>query len=430
MPQFILQLLYALLFLEEEPASPFVINPREFPFKEVLNFVTGVKLQQTIHAVLERLISKHCPDIITHVNNLQLMDCSGSAISGFDDIDPSKLFTVIRDCLDQEDVNDQSGIRAEKIYLMSSSRVPIDTLVTSISSAVLASNHSQPKLLSYVQLCKDPLVIFKAEASTWRCDGVRRLVLKVLCHLMAANRTMVIESSKCQQVARELLFSRDSIILRCLLVAQTNLCSTHCVLALNIIRSIVSGSRGIIASLLKQGLDERMIDYLCKFVPESFSDAAILSSILSSKEAMSTPDRLVLADASLRIADAHSSRGESIAKRLVGLSLSVLVESFQFVLGPVGVPVSVLRGQTDSEDSTDICRNAMFRMISALSTVHPDSCLKGHCVSTIGRIASMCKSESSSVGSGAVAVWRKALLKKVWEACGDANTALGGEIQI
>lgn len=422
-----------MLFLEEEPTSPFTINPRTFPLKEVLNFVKTNTYQHafdkrgSLYSVLEKLISNHCPDVIQHVNNLRLLNCHDANIRVLDDITPSTLHQAIRDCLNNAE-KDPSGLRAEKIYQMCISNLPTDAIVTCVCSAVLAQ--SQPKFLNYVNLCKDPLVIFKAPASTWKCSGVQRLVLKSLCHLMTANESMVIENSKSSRVAREFLASRDSIILRCLLFAQVNSSPVHCMLSENMIRNIISRSRGIVATLLKQGLDEFAVDYLCEFVPESFTDATTLSTVMSQKETLSAPDRLLIADASLRIAIAHCSRGEQIAKGLVSTSLSVLIEHFQFVLGPVGVPVSVLRSQVEGRDTTDICRTAMFRMLNSLLTVSPDSILKGPCISAIGRIASLCKSESASVGSGAVAARRKALLKDVWDAVGSANTALGGEIQL
>jgi hypothetical protein len=156
----------------------------------------------------------------------------------------------------------------------------------------------------------------------------------------------------------------------------------------------------------------------------------ILSSILSEKGLLSSSERLGLADASLRIAISHSFRGEMAAKRLASASLLVLIESFHLVIGPVGVPVAILR-QVNGQDATDTCRKAMFRMLSMLSTINPNSALKGCAISALGKIASMCKNESISVGaSGSTAARRKALLKEIWEACSCANLALGGEIQI
>lgn len=345
--QFVIQLLYALLFLDEvlhrKTASPFVINPRAFPLKEVMCFVTkdsddrGSDTKRTLLHMLENLVSRHCPDVLHQVNN-EKPDSSDTSVIVFEDITPSALYQAIRDCL-QDETKDPSGIRAEKMHMMCSSHCTTDALVTTVCGAVLAPKHSQRKVLNYTHLCKDPLVIFKAPVSAWKCHGVRTLMLKTLCHLMKANESIAIGSSKTSQVVTELLAARNSIIARCLLFAQTNLSLTHCTLSANMIRALIARCPGITAALLKHGLDDDGIVYLCRFVPESFSDASILTAILSNKETLSVPERLVLANASLRIAIAHCSRQETFAKGLASVSLSVLIESFQYVIGPVGVPV-------------------------------------------------------------------------------------------
>lgn len=430
-----IQLLYALLFREKvigKTPSPFVINPRAFPLKEVLCFVTkdsrdrGADEKRILLHTLENLVSSHCPDVLIQVNNEKLGP-GDTSVGVLGDITPATLYQAIRDCLEDE-TKDPSGIRAEKIYMICCSLCNTDALVTTVCDAVLSSMHSQRKVLNYLHLCKDPLVLLKAPASAWKCNGVRMLMLKTLCHLMKANESIAIESSKTSlrgQVVTEFLAARNVIIARCLLLAQTDLSRQFDALSNNMIRSLISRFPGITAALLKYDLDDDSITYLCKFVPESFSDASILTSILSNKESLSVPERMVLANASLRIAIAHCSRQEAVAKGLVNVSLSVLIESFQYVIGPVGVPVSVLR-EAGGRDTTDICRNTMFKMIDTLSTVHPESSLKGPSISAIGRIASLCKSENTSVGSGR----RKALLKEIWDACGVANTALGAEIQL
>lgn len=424
--QFAIQLLYALQFLEEEPTSPFTINPWVFPLEEVMVFVRS-NYPSHIH-LFEKLISKYCLEKNHQVNNSRLLDSADSAIGGLDDT--TILYQSIRNCMDKN-TSDPSGIKAEKIYLAISSRLPISSLVEAVCRSVLVSEHSQAKFINYIQLCKDPLAILKAPVFLWNCDGLRRLVLKTFCHLMAANESMVIESSKTTQVASEYLASRNSIILRCLLLIQTNLSPKQCAVSASIIRSIVSRSPGITATLIKQGLENDFVDYLCGYVPESFSDAPILSSTLSNKESISLQDRLMIADASLRIAIAHCSRGEVIAKGLLSTALTTLIEAFQLVIGPRGVPVSVLRGKVDGEENMiEACRRAMFQMIEALTFVSPESILKGPCISSIGRIASLCKAEMSSVGSGSAGARRKALLKEIWDACSDVNARLGGEIQL
>jgi hypothetical protein len=427
--QFVMQLIYALLFLEKEPTSPFAINPRTLPLKETLRYAWSGSFNghSAVCALLEQSISKHCPDLVSSVKNSRLLNCGVSTITSHESVTPSLVYEAIRGCLDTDSSVDQSGLRAEQLYLMSSPHHLTSELDVAVVSAVLPSRHSHTKFISYLALCRDPLVILKARALAWKSRGIRRLLLRVLHNIMDANESIVLKCCDNPRVAQEFLASRDSIIVRCLLFAQTKLCFEHCVMSVNMVRSIISRRAGTVATLLKQGMDDGLVDYLVKFVPESFSDAPILSSLLSQKARLSALNRLTLADASLRIAIAHCLRGEAIAKGLVSVSLTVLVESFHLVLGPTGVPVSILR-QVDGQDATDICRNAL---ISYLSTIEPDSALKGCAVPAIGKISSMCKSESASVGgSGVAAARRKALLKEIWEVCVLANNALGGEIQI
>ena len=157
-----------------------MIDPRSFPLKEVLCFIRrsspnhGVNKHTSIFNVLNKLISKHCPDVIHHVNNIRLLSSDSSTISGIK-ITPSALSQSIRDCI-SDGTSDSSGIRAEQMYHMARSCNPIDTLVATVCSAVLSPKHSQPKYFSYVHLCKDPLGEM----------GVKRL----LCHIFALSLSL------------------------------------------------------------------------------------------------------------------------------------------------------------------------------------------------------------------------------------------------
>ena len=137
-----------------------MIDPRSFPLKEVLCFVkrnspnSRDNSRTSIGDVLDELISKHCPDVIYYVNNLRLLDYDNSAINSLD-ITPSTLCEGIRDCLGGG-TSDPSGIRAEQMYHLANSCIPIDVLVATVCSAVLTPTHSQPKCFNYVHLCKDP----------------------------------------------------------------------------------------------------------------------------------------------------------------------------------------------------------------------------------------------------------------------------------
>ena len=63
--------------------------------------------------------------------------------------------------------------------------------------------------------------------------------------------------------------------------------------------------------------------------------------------------------------------GPHIKKLIFGVHPPI--NDIQFVLAPVGVPVSVICGQAEGPGTTESCRGAMFRMIGALSTVDPES---------------------------------------------------------
>jgi hypothetical protein len=201
--------------------------------------------------------------------------------------------------------------------------------------------------------------------------------------------------------------------------------------SVSIVRSIIAKRRGVVAALIKQDLPDICIDWIIEFVPESLFDAHIITSLLSENGSLSATERLTVASAGLQIAVTHSARGMAQAKALVSMSTAVLLHSFVFVIGPVGVPVSILRDEK-GRDATNICRENLFRMIKTLSSIDPTNTdLKNEATATLSKIAAMCKSENAVGGiSGAAASTRKALLKKIWDACVQANTALGGSIQM
>jgi hypothetical protein len=179
----------------------------------------------------------------------------------------------------------------------------------------------------------------------------------------------------------------------------------------------VSKRRGIIAALFRQDLPDNCIDWIVEFVPESLADAPIIVSQLSDKRGLLTAtERLSAASSGLRIAVAHSLRGEGASTKLFSASTAVLLDSFMLGIGPIGVPVSILR-EENGDDLTNKCREKLFRMLKAMSSINPRSKdLKNEASITLSKVASMCKSENAVAGvSGVAATRRKALLKEIWE---------------
>ncbi|KAL7541896.1 hypothetical protein ACHAWF_007043, partial [Thalassiosira exigua] len=452
---FVFQLLYALDFLNQQPHSPFVINPRLFPLKDTLAYLdshnksgNGQKSKgfKKMSSALKALLSKHCPDILLALeddahfhqeNDAPVLNRSLDIV-----VKPSMVCEAIRDCLNNNAI-DSSGLRAEQMFMLCRSVYPCLEVDVAAVGAMLASNKSQPKFYSYVALAKDPLVLLKARARVWKCRGIRCILLLILRDLMNANECMAIQTSETESVASEYLTARDTIIVRCIVFACASgfvfgecdaskiLHSRHCMISVNMIRSVISKQRGVVAALIKQDLPENCIDWMVEFVPECLLDAPIIASLLAEKGLLTASERLSAASSALQIAVAHSSRGEAVAKSLISAATAVLLDSFALAIGPIGVPVSILREES-GRDVTNVCREKMFRMINTLSRISPLSTdMRNEASITLSKIAALCKNENAVGGvSGIAASRRKAILKEIWECCVQANTALGGAMQM
>ena len=349
-----------------------------------------------------------------------------------------ELSETIRACKGDRN-EDPSGCEAEHIFAYTSRQIaPYELQVTVVRSLLASPNEPLP-FVTYAGLCRDPLAIFKAPLSVWKCKGLRRISLFVLSHLLEANEVIVVNASPSELASLELLASRDAIVVRCLIMAAVGfsggkecLGPFNCSMTIAMIRSMVAKRRGLLALLVKQGQSDTLItDFLVDHVPESLQDAESLTMLLSDRSSLTATEKLVTADASLRIAIAHGHRDERTAKTLVYAALTQLVSSFFLVLGPVGVPVSAL-GEEDGMDVTQICRLATFRMLNAIQNVRGSrEGLRSECSVALQKLAGMCKGESILSGvAGPVVSLRKKLLKDIWDAVIRAANAMGASVTL
>ena len=423
--QFILQLAYALEFVEQYPTSPFIINARLFPLKESLAFLVRdneIDLGSgSLHFTLEKLITKQCPDIMQakETNYVQLLSSDKPICN------PKEVYESICACINGRNAL-ESGLPVEEIYLCSRLIYPSLNVDVEAVRAIMSTGQSQPKYYSYLALCKDPLVLLKARASIWKINDVRYILLRILDSLMSANECLTKQSLVTNDVAEDYLIVRDTIIVRCIVhVCGSSLlfgaCESKlarsCVRCVDIVRSIVTKRRGIIAALFKQGIQESCIDWLTEFVPESILDGPIIIALLEEKGLLSATEYLTVASSGLQIAAELSPHGGHINKDLISASVAVLLESFPLVVGPIGVPVSVLRDE-NGQDVTYVCRKVMFRMLDTLSSLRNEyTDLRGEALTNI---STLCVNENNAVGGipgGLAATNRKALLKEIWEKC-------------
>ena len=197
---------------------------------------------------------------------------------------------------------------------------------------------------------------------------------------MDANECLAIQDSVNERVTQQMLLVRDTIIFKSILfVCASGFDINHdkekahrgriCMTSVNLLRSIASKRRGVVAALL-QDIPRSCIDWMAEWIPECLLDAQVIVTLLSERRSMTATERLTTASAGLRIAVANSSRGGEAAKRIVSASTEVLLDSFPVVVGPVGVPVSVLR--EEKGDVTKICKNELFRMIRKSKRGRPE----------------------------------------------------------
>lgn len=442
---------YTVLFFDQNPDSPFAFDPRDEPVVEILHIMKKDELDD-VCSLVESVLSRHAPEIIYESNSLNTAKTTLLEISNESELkhgDILKLLSdAIRNMLGSPEI-DPSGVKVERTFLLAQRHIPYSQVDCQVVSALTALPNSPAPYYSYSMLYRDPLVLLQCPLRVWRCQGLRRVALSVLGRLIPANENLARQKSPSEDVAEELISSRNVVLLRCLLslASGCNLSSDdaespnkpgsppcNCHVLTGMIRSLVANNTGLVATLVKHGLPNETVDWLVGFVPECSNDAGALLALLSS-DRLTAAERLKTADAALRIVIALG-RDENEAKSIASACLQHLVSSFYLVLGPVGVPVNALivqdsdHGNNMDNNLTQVCRQGTFRILSALQNVRGSSrpLLKNECSMALQKLASLCKGESGAAGAGANR--RKALLKEIWDAIVKALNAMGSGVSL
>jgi hypothetical protein len=436
--QFLLQFAYCLSVAESNPASPFSIDPRNIPAKETLRLCRkrqGLLGIDGLIGLFRKAFLTVCPDV--------LVDTTLSAIAQTSAAEPtmsrhemdSLIMKSIKKCTDDPKI-DPSGKEAERTFTWAKTRFLSDDVDTIAAKALLATTNAPSLYLTYSMLGRDPLVLLRCPILVWKKQGLRRIVLSILQQLLKANDHQIAQTSQTDEVAEELAASRDTILVRCLLVLTSghegSLHPFHCSFLTSMIRSIITKRQGLVATLAKQGhLSNCAVDFLVDFIPETMNDAVALTSLLSERSPLTAAERLRMADVALRIAIAHGSRNELEAKNLAYAALTQLTSSFFLVVGPVGVPVNVLIEESGN-DITLLCRGAALRMLDALQKVRGNrGGLRNECANALQKLAGMCKGDTIMSGlGGPVALSRKNVLKQIWDSITKACNAMASGVQI
>lgn len=428
----LLQVAHSLEFLEWRQTSPFALDPRSIPMKSLLATCQSQLSDSHLFARLLELVGNHTPEIKEQFS--MRSDRSSRVVMPFEKKGGKEmadmLFARLRKCV----LGQSSSENLKQIYLHARSAITDPNLHETVSSAFLASPHRPKPIVSFYSLCSDPLILLKCPMRVWHNKELRRIALATMSVLLEVNAVMVMESTPTVDVADEFLASRNAIVVRCLVKClcspSPDLDPIHCSTTTHFIRSCITGQSGLVASLIKQGLEENSLDWLVENVPECMNDSQKLLQLFSERSSLTPAERLVAADAVLRVAIAHGESNENDAAGMVYTALSQLLDSFFLVVGPVGVPVNALIADESGQDVTQIARKASFRMLKSLVNVRGRrKKLRKECGLALQKLASQCKSENSVAGlAGPVAGRRKALLKEIYDQVLKAANSMGNPL--
>jgi len=441
--KFLLQLVHALEFLEQNPNSPFVIDPRTLPRKEAL-FLAEILAKRCENALILELLedytAKQCPEVLelsypswTRSRQRSMRKLQTTALTRSDMIqllyESIESFLVLSKSADHKD---KDGTGLERIFLDARLQLSDSDLACTVVSAMLSSPHQPPICLTYPKLCRDPMIVLKCPFKIWNCTGLRRMALSVLCMLLESNEAIVWSEAPMEVSGEEFLASRDALVVRCLLTAMSGTEDgaapfPHCSMTTSVIRLLTRRRKGIVALLVKQGLPEESLDWMVEFVPEVMNDSQDMLHMLSDQRSLTPAERLVAADAVLKIAVVQGQSNEIDAANMAYIALSQLCDALFLVAGPVGVPVNAVLEENSALDVTQRSRKAAFRMLQTLLTVRGRrTSLRKECGLALHKLAGLCKNESAVSGvSGPVAGRRKALLKEIFDAATKATNAMG-----
>jgi len=417
---FLFRLLYAFIFLDKSPLSPFAFDPRSSPIKEAILMIQRVSSKATRDYLLSEiqvLIRRRCPELFYRFGQQHGLRVSPP----FDNMDRKSLLEAlsssIRAHLHENNTQICESNTTEQLFLQAKARVCDSDVYSAVTNAFLSSPHAPPPTYSYHLLCRDPIVCLKFPLSVWKCKGLRRIALSLLETLLLSNNAISLEESKLNDPALELLVARDAIVVRCLLAVLHGGDSKNlviCSVTTSFIRWLIRSRSGLVALLVKQGLQERDLDWLVENVPETMNDSQYLLQIFSERNCLTAAERLVAADAIIRIAIVHGQANETDAAQLILIAVSQLLDSFYLIIGPVGLlPVDALFNPESGKPITQISQQAAFRILKSLTKVRGiRNHIRRECNMILQNLISLCKGELQA----AVAGRRKQLLKELYDA--------------
>ena len=218
--QYILQVLYHLLFLEKSPSSPFAtIALRELCLPNILFLVEeAYRLSQTndveVLVLLYHLIAKHCPDFVSVWKPSQ---------HSF-----QRVYETFYEARDSVTALESSILKSlgcqlnfdENLFFIYRAFRP--SLEVKVVKTLLESIENKRLVLTYKSLVEDPLQILKIHLAHWLSSGIRNVLVSILQRLFIAHSALSMKRCPSVEVVNELLFARDAITLKCFITLLTH----------------------------------------------------------------------------------------------------------------------------------------------------------------------------------------------------------------
>ena len=311
--QYLLHVLYCLIYLERSPLSPFSIDPRALSLGNTLYLLEELSYTSTIDIELSvflfSLIAKECPDVFSNWKVSRHGFCRAKESSCWMNVNNTTLELSTLDSL-----NGHLKCDENIFYISRSLCCDVDTRVVKI---LLEFVMQKRLFVSYKSLIEDPLQLLKISLTSWKSPGVRNILISILQRLFIANAVLCMKRCPSTEVVAELLLARDVIAVECFITLirrlkksnetqrinspvydyQDVLCDQDIII--NSLRWLVAQRRGLSTYFCQ--VSNGTVDQIAELVPECALDFVILSTQFARPE-VRTSDKLKMAETSLKIA--------------------------------------------------------------------------------------------------------------------------------
>ena len=375
----LLRFIYALVFRESHPSSPFAIDPLLFPVDLILQYcqslcVSGVVSEEILDH-FESLCEPFCYTLpyCTHREYIHRGRTTDTLLS--EDPSPSyylELFqTSIRKIMAASDKKERDPSPlpfATVLQHCSAKDVCLAFLTTLLSSPI-----HQPLIFSFRRLCTDPLLFLKVPVRSLQDSRVRRIYFVLLESVLQFSDRLLLEECPNQLLAREWQASRNLIVFRSVLSQYTQSPErVACRTTVLFIRQLIANDDGILAAFLRQNPPKETIEWLIHHVPEILDESLWLERVVEQTASVVVTERILIANMMVQIAITYGQRDLSVSDGLIVAALKQLPAVVPIIAGPPGISVATVLSSshgTTTTTSSQVCYDSAIEILKNLRKI-------------------------------------------------------------